>query len=158
MVYGRNSAGESSAETRGQPAKAYNREGDSGVLRGGLTLAFSLSLLTLWLPRVEAQTTLSDIALTPCCIVTDGHGGNFVVSGGPTQASAPPSTISVAKMDSNGNVVTQFAFQPGPDTTPGAAAVDPQGNLWIVGRTLSTSTVPNPTLVGLIAELDSSGT
>ena len=128
------------------------------MLRRNLTLLHSLSLLTLWLPRVGAQTTLSNIALTPCCIAADGHGGNFVVSGGPTQASAPPSTISVAKMDSGGNVVSQFAFQPGPDTTPVAAAVDPQGNLWIVGRTLSASAVPNPTVVGLIAELDHTGT
>jgi hypothetical protein len=128
------------------------------VLRRNLTLLHMLSLLTLWLPRVGAQTTLSNIALTPCCIAADGHGGNFVVSGGPTQASAPPSTISVAKMDSGGNVVSQFAFQPGPGTTPVAAAVDPQGNLWIVGRTLSASAVPNPTVVGLIAELDRTGT
>jgi uncharacterized protein (TIGR03437 family) len=128
------------------------------VLRSNFAMLHSLSLVTLWLPRVGAQTTLSDIALTPCCIVADGHGGNFVVSGGPTQASAPPSTISVAKMDSGGNVVSQFAFHPGPDTTPASAAVDPQGNLWIVGRTLSASAVPNPTVVGLIAELDSTGT
>ena len=128
------------------------------MLRRNLTLLHSLSLLTLWLPRVGAQTTLSNIALTPCCIAADGHGGNFVVSGGPTQASAPPSTISVAKMDSGGNVVSQFAFQPGPDTAPVAAAVDPQGNLWIVGRTLSASAVPKPTVVGLIAELDRTGT
>jgi uncharacterized protein (TIGR03437 family) len=128
------------------------------VLRSNLTLLHSLSLLTLWLPRVGAQTTLSNIELIPCCIAADGHGRNFVVSGGPTQASAPPSTISVAKMDSGGNVVSEFAFQPGPDTTPAAAAVDPQGNLWIVGRTLSASAVPNPTVVGMIAELDSTGT
>jgi len=125
------------------------------VRRRSSTLLFSLLLL---LPVVRAQTTLSDIALTPCCVVTDGHGGNFVVSGGASQTGASPSTISVAKMDSGGNVVSQFSFTPGPDTTPAAAAMDAQGNLWIVGRTLSTTAIPNPTVVGLIAELDSTGT
>jgi uncharacterized protein (TIGR03437 family) len=61
-------------------------------------------------------------------------------------------------MDSGGNVVSQFAFQPGSDITPAAAAADPQGNLWIVGRILSTMALPNPTVIGLIAELDSTGT
>jgi hypothetical protein len=41
-------------------------------------------------------------------------------------------------MDSGGNVVSQFAFQPGSAITPSAAVVDAQGNLWIVGSTLST--------------------
>jgi hypothetical protein len=127
--------------------------------RSTSTLLLGLSqLLAVGLPGVRAQTTLSNFAFNPCCIAPDGQGSNFVVSGGPTKVGSSPSTISVAKIDPSGNVVSQFTFQCGPDTTPSAAAVDPQGNLWIVGRTLSTFAVSYPPIVGLIAELDSTGT
>ncbi len=127
--------------------------------RSTSTLLFGVTLLlTLCLPAVRAQTTLSNIAFSPCCIAPDGHGGNFVISGGSGANGSAPTTISVAKMDSGGNVVSQFAFQPGPDSTAAAAAVDPEGNLWIVGRTLSSLAVSYPPIVGLIAKLDSTGT
>jgi uncharacterized protein (TIGR03437 family) len=98
------------------------------------------------------QTTLSTVALIPCCIAPDGRGGNFIVSSIPQ-----PPTISVAKMDASGTIVSSFAFPIGTDGAPSAAAVDPQGNLWIAGSAVSGS-APNSPLVGLIAKLNSTGT
>jgi hypothetical protein len=114
-------------------------------------------LLALSVATARSQhATLTNVDFSPCCIAPDGHGNNFIVS----DQSAPgsqPSTISVAKMDSSGNIMSQFAFPAGTYGSPAAAAVDPQGNLWIVGRTLSRSAAQYPPIVGLIAKLDSTG-
>lgn len=109
-------------------------------------------------PARSQQATLSNVDSSPCCIAPDGHGNNFIVSDRqPAEIGLQPSTISVAKMDSSGNIVSQFAFPAGIYGAPAAAAVDPQGNLWIVGRTLSRSAAQYPPVVGLIAKLDSAG-
>ena len=65
-------------------------------------------------------------------------------------------TISVVKVDSNGNAIAQFTFPAGNDGQAAAAAVDPAGNLWIAGS-IAVSSQSYPTL-GLIAKLDSTGT
>jgi uncharacterized protein (TIGR03437 family) len=105
------------------------------------------------------HATLSNVDFSPCCIAPDGHGNNFIVSSGyqPELGSQPP-TISVAKMDFTGNLVSQFAFQPGTYGIAAAAAVDPQGNLWIAGSRLLSGPSDNEPIVGLIAKLDSTGT
>ena len=118
---------------------------------GAASLFWTAVLLALSSTAIRAQqSTLSNIELTPCCIAPDRHGNNFIVSTSqlPVGSTELP-TISVAKTDSTGNVVSQFAFQPAAYGRPAAAAVDPNGNLWIGGWTYSGA--------GLIAELDSSG-
>ena len=94
---------------------------------------------------------------TVCCLAPDGQGGIFVVSWWFRGDGTSATTISVAKLDSTGQVVSTFPFQSGNSDVPSAAAVDPTGNLWIVGGT--TPAVPNnaPT-VGLILKLDATGT
>jgi len=54
-------------------------------------------------------------------------------------------------------VISTFSFPAQPDAMPAAAAVNPQGNLWIVGSAIFGSATNAP-VVGLIAEVDSSGT
>ncbi|HTC91186.1 MAG TPA: SBBP repeat-containing protein [Bryobacteraceae bacterium] len=97
------------------------------------------------------QSTLSNVSFNPRCIAPDGHGNNFVVG------SDSQSGIDVANVDSGGNVIATSSFRIASDATPAAAAVDPQGNLWIVGAAIF-GTATNEPLVGMIAEVDSSGT
>jgi len=54
--------------------------------------------------------------------------------------------ISVAKLDSTGEVVSTFRFETGNGEIAAGAAVDPFGNLWIVGDK------------GLVLKLDRTGT
>ncbi|HEY1218630.1 MAG: hypothetical protein ABSE42_19745 [Bryobacteraceae bacterium] len=122
------------------------------------------ALLALSIATVRAQqSNLSYVPLNPCCIAVDAKGNNFIVSSGwPGYGELPyiylpPPTISVTKMDSSGNILSVFPFQAGAGDLPAAAAVDPLGNLWIVGSTVSMSPGNAPT-VGLIVKLDSTGT
>jgi uncharacterized protein (TIGR03437 family) len=75
---------------------------------------------------------------------------------GSTEELVAMTTITVVKMDSSGNVISQFAFPAGSDGQAAAGAVDPAGNLWIAGS-IAVSSQSYPTL-GLIAKLDSTGT
>src|SRR5580700_4664840 len=87
----------------------------------GVLLAFSVATA-----RAQ-QSTLSNVSFNPCCIAADGHGNNFVVGSG------SQSSIAVAKVDSSGNLISTSSFQIASNAIPAAAAVDPQGNLWIAG-------------------------
>jgi len=101
-------------------------------------------------PACAQQSTLSNISFSPCCIAPDGHGNNFVVS------SSQASSFSVAKVDSSGTVVSISSYPALASDTPSAAAVDPQGNLWIVGSGAFGSAANTP-VVGIIAKIDSTG-
>jgi uncharacterized protein (TIGR03437 family) len=111
----------------------------------GALLAFSVATAS------AQQSTLSNISFNPCCIAADGHGNNFVVG------SDSQSGIAVAKVDSSGNVVATSSFQIASNAMLAAAAVDSQGNLWIVGAAIF-GTATNAPVVGMIAKVDSSGT
>ena len=114
--------------------------------------AYTGALLVFSVAAASAQqSTLSNVSFNPCCIAADGHGNNFVVG------SDSQSDIDVAKVDSNGNVIATSSFQVAPNAFPAAAAVDPLGNLWIVGAAIF-GTATNAPLVGMIAKVDSSGT
>src|ERR1019366_4244848 len=98
---------------------AVNRSGGllphalrAGTMPGAASLFWTAVLLALSSTAIRAQqSTLSNIELTPCCIAPDRHGNNFIVSTSqlPVGSTELP-TISVAKTDSTGNVVSQFAF------------------------------------------------
>jgi uncharacterized protein (TIGR03437 family) len=70
-----------------------------------------------------------------CCIVPDGLGNFYVVG---SAASASGTNISVTRLDSSNHVAGSFTFGGGSGDQPRAAALDPQGNLVIVGQTTST--------------------
>ena len=111
-----------------------------------------VTVLALALPSTNAVAqiaALSYLGLNPCCIAPDGHGANFVVS-----ASGG---FLVAKVDSSGNVVSTLPLIIGATDNAAAAAVDRKGNLWIVGST-SYGYTQNMPLLGLIAEVDATGT
>lgn len=95
---------------------------------------------------------LSYVDANVCCLAPDGHGNSFVVSSTFPVLSSQNTTISVAKLDSSGQVVSTFRFETGNREVVAAAAVDPSGNLWIVGTTLN-----NAPSVGLILKLDQTG-
>jgi len=91
------------------------------------------------------STTLSFVDAYPCCLAPDGHGNVFSVSaltGGGT---------SVSRVNADGAVLSTFHFQVGPFDGAQAAALDPQGRLWVAGRTGQSITR------GFIAELDATG-
>jgi len=102
-----------------------------------------------------AQLSYADADI--CCLAPDGHGNSFVISSSYPNVSSQNTMISVAKLDSTGQVVSTFRFQTGNGEAPDATAVDPIGNLWIVGRTTAPAPSPAPT-VGLILKLDGTGT
>jgi uncharacterized protein (TIGR03437 family) len=107
------------------------------------------------------QSYISYVSLNPCCIAPDGQGNTFIVSSSPlppgsSEELVAKTTITVMKVDSSGNAISQFTFPAGNDGQAAAAAVDPAGNLWIAGS-IAVSSQSYPTL-GLIAKLDSTGT
>ena len=96
----------------------------------------------------------------------DGNGNNFVVSFSalrPPSPLADPTAIWVTKLDPSGKVVSNFTFEVGIGDALTAAAVDPAGNLWIVGGTPTPvppppgSNIAGPPAVGLIVKLDNTG-
>ncbi len=111
----------------------------------GALLVFSVATAS------AQQSTLSNVSFSPCCIAADGHGNNFIVG------SSSQSSIDVAKVDSNGSVISTTSFQIASNAMPVAAAVDPQGNLWMVGAAIF-GTATNAPVIGMIAKVDSSGT
>jgi uncharacterized protein (TIGR03437 family) len=122
-------------------------------------------LLATTLVTVHAQqSNISYVGLDPCCIAADGQGNNFIVSTSPfptgylafSEFPSQATTISVVKTDPGGNLISQFSFAAGSDGQAAAAAVDPEGNLWIAGS-IAVSSQSYPTL-GFIAKVDSSGT
>jgi uncharacterized protein (TIGR03437 family) len=126
-------------------------------------LALSVAFLV---PSARAQpATLSYVGANPCCIAVDGSGNNFVVSVSELQPPSPlldPIAIWVTKLDPSGKVISNFPVEIGTGDAPTAAAVDPAGNLWIVGGTPPPppavgSGVTVAPAVGFIAELDNSG-
>jgi uncharacterized protein (TIGR03437 family) len=112
---------------------------------------------------VSAQpATLSYVGANPCCIAVDGNGNNFIVSFSALQPPSPledPTAIWVTKLGPSGEVISNFPLEVGTADAPAAAAVDPPGNLWIVGGT--PPPVPNaptaPPSAGLIVKLDNTG-
>ncbi len=135
-------------------------------VRVAVLLAFLVAFLV---PSADAQpATLSYVGPNPCCIAVDGQGNNFVVSFSalrPPSPLADPTAIWVTKLDPSGKVISNFPLEVGTGDVPTAAAVDPQGNLWIVGVTLPPPPPPPgsniPTAgtpaVGLIVKLDNTG-
>ncbi|MGA2133835.1 MAG: SBBP repeat-containing protein [Bryobacteraceae bacterium] len=123
-----------------------------------------IALLAFSLAAARAQqSNISYIPLNACCIAPDGQGNNFIVSSSAfpleTFANTPTAqatTITVVKMDASSRQLSTFTFPAGNDGQAAAAAVDSQGNLWIVGS-VAPSTQSSP-IVGLIAKLDSTGT
>jgi len=104
-----------------------------------------LSLLLLASSAFAQSTTLSFVDAYPCCLAPDGHGNVFSVSaltGGGT---------SVSRVSADGTVLSTFHFQVGTFDGAQAAALDPQGRLWVAGRTGQSITR------GFIAELDGTG-
>jgi uncharacterized protein (TIGR03437 family) len=112
-----------------------------------------LFVYTAW--AQPSQLSYADAGV--CCLAPDGHGNSFVVSSWYPNINLRDTMISVAKLDSTGEVVSTFRFETGNGEVAAAAAVDPSGNLWIVGT--STAATPNnaPT-VGLILKMDQTGT
>jgi uncharacterized protein (TIGR03437 family) len=112
-----------------------------------------VALACLTIGANAQRATLSYIDSHPCCIAPDGHGNNFVVGYG----DPPASSISVVKVDSTGSVVSTFSVTVGANDNPAAAAVDPQGNLWIACSPVHGSGSVTP-MRALVMKLDSSGT
>ena len=115
---------------------------------------------------VSAQpATLSYVGANPCCIAVDGQGNNFVVSSSallPPSPLANPTAIWVTKLGPSGEVISNFPLEVGTADAPTAAAVDPAGNLWLVGGTPPPppavgSGFTVPPAIGLIVKLDNSG-
>jgi uncharacterized protein (TIGR03437 family) len=96
----------------------------------------------------------------------DASGNNFVVGSSGLRPPSPlsdPTAIWVTKLDSTGKVISNSPIEIGTGDTPTAAAIDPLGNLWIVGQTLPGvppppgSTGTSVPAVGLIVKLDNTG-
>jgi uncharacterized protein (TIGR03437 family) len=131
----------------------------AGSVRTAVLLAFLVS-------TARAQPAmLSYVGEDPCCIAVDGQGNNFVVSSSALLSRpSAPLAIFVTKLDPSGKVLSNFALEIGTGDVPTAAAVDPAGNLWIVGGTPPPpppppgSNIPfGPPAVGLIVKLDNTG-
>ena len=78
-------------------------------------------------------------------LVADQSGNLFTVSEAQTSipnslaySENPTYNIRITKTDASGNVLGTFAFGGSLQDTPYAAAIDPQGNIVIVGSTTST--------------------
>jgi len=121
----------------------------------GLFWAVALFVSSATLAHAQ-RATLSYVDYNPCCIASDGQGNSFIVSAGPAQPTVSPPVISVAKVNSSGSVVSTFSFRVGANDIPAAAAVDPQGNLWIVCSP-EPGSGQNAPVPGLIAKLNSTG-
>jgi uncharacterized protein (TIGR03437 family) len=129
-------------------------------LGAAVLLAFSVS-------TARAQpATLSYVGAGPCCIAVDGNGNNFVVSfSALLSRPSQPTAILVTKLGPDGQLISNFALEVGTGDVPTAAAVDPAGNLWIMGSTPPpvapppNSNIPTvgPPAAGLIVKLDNSG-
>ncbi len=78
--------------------------------------------------------------------------GNFFIVGTVVEPSGSPQ-IRAIKTDPQGNLIASFDFGSGAGDTPSGAAVDPQGNLVIVGTTYS----PNFPLVSPLTSTTSGG-
>ena len=140
----------------------FSRISVAASVRTAVSLAFLVSIAR------SQPATLSYVGADPCCIAVDGSGNSFVVS---FSALRPPSPLAdplvtwVTKLDPSGKVVSNFPLlEVSTFAPPTAAAVDPQGNLWIVGATPPPEPPPpgsnipfGPPSVGLIAELDNTG-
>lgn len=81
----------------------------------------------------------------PKLLAADSSGNLFAVS--TTQTSVPDSpaatgnpdyNIRIIKTDASGNILATFVFGGSLQDTPYAAAIDPQGNIVVVGSTTST--------------------
>ena len=122
-------------------------------------LVWSAALVAGLVPNARSQASwIAYVAPNICCIAVDGQGDEYVVSASSaTQDLNGNAAISVAKLDPNGNVLGKITFQAGRSVDPAAVAVDPSGNLWIVGAAQPDSQ-PTTALTGLIAELDSTAT
>ena len=126
------------------------------TLRSSSLWAAALVAFSVATVRAQ-QSNLTYLDVSPCCIAQDGQGNSFIVSSTPLSGTeSQPAAISVIKLDSSGNVVSEFPFMAGDDDQAAAAAVNPSGNLWIVGSVAASSQV-SPVL-GFIAKLDSTGT
>jgi hypothetical protein len=93
-------------------------------LSAAVLLAFSVAT------AAAQQSHISYVSLNPCCIAQDGQGNSFIVSSsplppGPSVELVAMTTITVVKVDSSGNAVSQFTFPAGNDGQAAAAAVDP---------------------------------
>lgn len=97
--------------------------------------------------ELSAQTvpTYADFGIggTACCLVSDGHGGNWVVGTWRQSTIADAgSAVRVVHLGSSGNTIGIWSFgnttplRPGLDAATGAA-LDSAGNLIVVGRTQS---------------------
>jgi uncharacterized protein (TIGR03437 family) len=120
------------------------------------SLCWTAVLLVCSVTTAHAQrATLSYVDFDPCCVASDVNGNSFIVSS-PTTGTTTPA-ISVAKVDSTGSVVSTFSFPVGVNDNPAAAAVDPQGDLWIVCSP-EHRLEPSAPIPGLVAKLDNNGT
>src|SRR5690349_3780512 len=73
---------------------------------------------------------------SPRLLAADTTGNLFVVSASPRTSAI--TKIHVTKTDPAGGIIASFDFGSTGVDTPTAAAVDPQGNLIVVGATRST--------------------
>lgn len=122
--------------------------------------SFVLSAVLLALSAATARSqsnTLSNLDFYPCCIAPDGHGNNFIVSAPKPTINSQPAPVSVVKVDSSGNVVSEFSIPVNAYGGPNVAAVDPQGNLWLAGFGVFLASDEYPPIVSLIVKLDSTG-
>ena len=96
-----------------------------------------------WIQKVGSEQDsfvgLVDDPLGNSYIVGNTRSANFPLKSPlqPTLASATASDIFIVKLDPSGNVVYSTCFGGSGDDRAVALAVDPQGNLYITGFTLS---------------------
>jgi len=81
-------------------------------LSAAVLLAFSVAT------AAAQQSHISYVSLNPCCIAQDGQGNSFIVSSsplppGPSVELVAMTTITVVKVDSSGNAISQFTFPAG---------------------------------------------
>lgn len=83
-----------------------------------------------------------------CCLVPDGFSNVYVVG---SIVHNSRTNVSVTKLDATNRVVASFSFGGAVFDKPQAAALDPQGNLVIVGQTFSSDF---PLVGALIAQTE----
>lgn len=106
-------------------------------------------VLFCWPNTIVARPAkLSYVDSGACCFVADGKGNSFIVS-----PSGTTKSIVVSKVDSNGDLVSRSEVELKITAVLWAAAVDPQGHLWIAGKVLLTPAWS----VGLLLELAATG-
>jgi uncharacterized protein (TIGR03437 family) len=101
----------------------------------------------------------------PKLLAADQSGNLFTVSEAQTSSPNSPAyadsftcDIRITKTDASGNILATFTFGGSMQDTPYAAAIDPQGNIVIVGSTTSTDfpliTPLQATGTGFVAKVD----